>query len=266
MRYFKEMNKFSISQDSLANLDRLIMEHQALFLSVPEYKGLWKPKHHFAQHVPVDIQRYGPPRHYWCMGFESYNQLIKNLAMMTNFKTPLVSVCNFWIAKSARNLQRGSTCTFSAGDVCVSSETTACSDAMQSSPLVAAVVPLVSQACAVRYVCSFTRDGDTVFEGSWLFCTPVQPPQAGEELQVLFGNVQEMAEIVSMRSAQLFVHLELRPIPPMDPNRGNAMWVSMDSWSSPGESCMVEISQWNFALAHVSFLAATREFIVQEVH
>jgi len=94
-------------------LDRLIVEHQQLFLSVPEYQGLWKPKHHFAQHVPMDIRRYGPPRHYWCMGFEAYNQLIKNLAQMTNFKTPLVSVCNFWIAKSARNLVRGAAAAFS---------------------------------------------------------------------------------------------------------------------------------------------------------
>lgn len=82
----------------------------------------------------------------------------------------------------------------------------------------------------------------------------------------MFGNVQEMVEIVSMTSVRLFIRLELRPLPPMDPARGDAMWVKTASWSSPGEAGMLDLSEWSFALAHVALLAAEGEFVVQMVH
>jgi hypothetical protein len=62
-----------------------------LWLQVPEYIGLKKPKHHFVQHLAVDLHQYGPPRGYWCFGFEAFNQEIKRAARRSNFKNAAVS-------------------------------------------------------------------------------------------------------------------------------------------------------------------------------
>jgi len=179
VRYFKELNRLNISRERVKVIDGLILEHQHLFLRVPEYRGLWKPKHHFAQHVAKDILRYGPPRHYWCMGFEAYNQLIKNLAGMSNFKSPLLSVARFWIGKSARNLQRGCTSAFSAGEVCITNETSDIHTAAARSQFVAFCVEQVRGVSGLRDVCSFTRDGDTVCVGTWMVVSHPQVSATG---------------------------------------------------------------------------------------
>eukprot|EP00962_Isochrysis_galbana_P060819 scaffold35741_cov152-Isochrysis_galbana.AAC.1 len=44
VRYFVEVNKRNISRRSIPYIDRLIRDHHELFLEVPEYAGLWKPK------------------------------------------------------------------------------------------------------------------------------------------------------------------------------------------------------------------------------
>ena len=50
----------------IERIDDLVLEHSALFDAVPEYAGLKRPKHHFAQHLALDAWRFGPPRGY-CM-------------------------------------------------------------------------------------------------------------------------------------------------------------------------------------------------------
>ena len=62
---------------------------------VPEYAGLEKPKHHMATHVVRDIELNGPPRAWWCMGFEAFNQFIKNMFKRSNYKSSTLSVANF---------------------------------------------------------------------------------------------------------------------------------------------------------------------------
>jgi len=56
-------------------LDKQICDATALFNIVPTYTGLNKPKQAFAQHYPMDILNCGSPRNYWCMRFESKNQV-----------------------------------------------------------------------------------------------------------------------------------------------------------------------------------------------
>eukprot|EP00965_Chrysotila_dentata_P055247 1833477-Pleurochrysis_carterae.AAC.1 len=56
-----------------------------MFLSIPQYNELWKPKNHFAQHFPVDLFRYGPPVMYWELKFEMRLQALKNYAKRSNF-------------------------------------------------------------------------------------------------------------------------------------------------------------------------------------
>jgi hypothetical protein len=97
----------SFTSDDVTRLDDLVLAHAKLFNLVPEYYGLKKPKHHFAQHLAPDVFQYGPPRGYWCFGFESFNQLIKRAACRSNFKNEVVSVMQYWSVKSARALVRG---------------------------------------------------------------------------------------------------------------------------------------------------------------
>ena len=55
---------------------------------------------HFPQHI-ID---WGPPRLYWCMRFEAYNQIIKALATSSNFLSLLQTVVSGLALRTARNL------------------------------------------------------------------------------------------------------------------------------------------------------------------
>ena len=82
------------------------MEAQKRFLGIPAYSMLWKPKNHFATHIPGDILRFGPPRTYWCMRFEAKNQEHKASARHSNFKNTPKTVAKFWAERSAHMLQK----------------------------------------------------------------------------------------------------------------------------------------------------------------
>ena len=80
----------------IERIDDLVLEHSALFDAVPEYAGLKRPKHHFAQHLALDAWRFGPPRGYWCFGFEGFNKVIKRGAALSNWKDETVSIMKYW--------------------------------------------------------------------------------------------------------------------------------------------------------------------------
>ena len=86
-------------------IDNLVQEHSQLFDAVDEYEGLKRPKHHFAQHVAMDVWRYGPPRGYWCFGFEGFNKVIKKGASLSNWKSETVSIMKYWSLRSAHALK-----------------------------------------------------------------------------------------------------------------------------------------------------------------
>ena len=90
--------------DDIETIDDLVLEHSKLFDNVPEYNGLKRPKHHFLSHLALDIWRFGPPRGYWCFGFEAFNRVIKRGAQRSNWKNTTVSVLKYWSARSARSL------------------------------------------------------------------------------------------------------------------------------------------------------------------
>ena len=92
--------------DDVERIDDLVIAHSQLFDAVPEYYGLKRPKHHFATHLALDLWRFGPPRGYWCFGFEHFNQLIKRAARHSNWKNTTVSVMRYWSARSARALMK----------------------------------------------------------------------------------------------------------------------------------------------------------------
>ena len=65
------------------------------------FNGLKRPKHHFLSHLALDVWRYGPPRGYWCFGFESFNKVIKAGSARTNWKNETVGIMRYWSMKSA---------------------------------------------------------------------------------------------------------------------------------------------------------------------
>ena len=73
---------------------------------VNEYNGLWKPKHHFETHLPVDLLRFGPLRGYWCMSFEGFNKIVKQATEISNYRSEDMFVLEHWMMKSAKVLRR----------------------------------------------------------------------------------------------------------------------------------------------------------------
>jgi hypothetical protein len=73
---------------------------------VSEYNGLWKPKHHFETHLPVDLLRFGPLRGYWCMSFEGFNKIVKQATEISNYRSEDMFVLEHWMMKSAKVLRR----------------------------------------------------------------------------------------------------------------------------------------------------------------
>ena len=87
-------------------IDDLQLEYTRLFNLVPEYVGYRRPKHHFLSHLAVDVWRFGPPRGYWCFGFEAFNKVLKAGAKRSNYRATSLSVMRHWSVVSARNCVR----------------------------------------------------------------------------------------------------------------------------------------------------------------
>ena len=75
-----------------------------------------RPKHHFMAHVPMDVWRYGPPRGYWCFGFEAFNKVIKAGAQQSNWKNTPVAIAQYWSMRSARVLASKSVSAFECNE------------------------------------------------------------------------------------------------------------------------------------------------------
>lgn len=89
----------------IEKLDDLILNHSELFDLVPQYNGLKRLKHHLLVHMPGDLWRFGPPKGYWCFGFEGFNNIIKAGAEKSNFKDVTTSIMRYWQYRSARKLR-----------------------------------------------------------------------------------------------------------------------------------------------------------------
>ncbi len=97
-------HEFSVSDVEL--IDELQLAHSAAFDCVPEYSGLKRPKHHFAQHFPHDLWLYGPKRGCWCFGFEGFNRVIKAGAARSNWKCETLSIMQYWSIRMSRLYER----------------------------------------------------------------------------------------------------------------------------------------------------------------
>ena len=63
------------TERDIFTLDRKIFKYQAALDAVPEYDGYKKPKDAFSFLYVINILRNGPPRCYWCMTYEAFNQV-----------------------------------------------------------------------------------------------------------------------------------------------------------------------------------------------
>ena len=105
-RYFTALMKSEFTDASIDAVDGMIFEEQRQFLRIRAYKRLWKPKNHFAQHIPADIKKFGPSRTYWCMRFEAKNQDHKGAAAASNFKNVPGTVATAWVERSHHRLSK----------------------------------------------------------------------------------------------------------------------------------------------------------------
>ena len=101
---FSVVVQHNLAVSDVERIDDLQLEHGRLFNLVPEYNGLRRPKHHFLSHLPLDVWNFGPPRGYWCFGFESFNRIIKRGCKRANFNNESLSCMRYWSMWSACNL------------------------------------------------------------------------------------------------------------------------------------------------------------------
>ena len=64
VEYYKLLTKDSFSPEEVLQLDKAVYDSMKAFQAVPEYKGFFKPKMHFAAHASVNTLRMGPMRGY----------------------------------------------------------------------------------------------------------------------------------------------------------------------------------------------------------
>jgi hypothetical protein len=97
--------KHTLTVAEIKRIDDLQLEHSALFDDVWEYNGLKRPKHHFLTHMPGDAWLYGPPRGFWCFGFEAFNKVIKKGACRSNWRDTTMSIARYWSMRSMHMLE-----------------------------------------------------------------------------------------------------------------------------------------------------------------
>ena len=99
--------KHSLTPDEVQEIDTINIRHQEQLKALSAvYPNIWKPKHHYACHFPLDIWHFGPPRHYWCMRFEAMNQVFKKIAVGGSYRDTTRRLAEFWCMRSALARQR----------------------------------------------------------------------------------------------------------------------------------------------------------------
>ena len=106
LEYLNILMQQEIDEAQILEMEALVRSHQEQMKKISEYDGLWKPKHHSACHFGLNIRRFGPPRHYWCMRFEALNQLFKRIAIGGSFRETCKRCAEFWVMRSAMHRQR----------------------------------------------------------------------------------------------------------------------------------------------------------------
>ena len=216
----------------------------AVFAQVPEYEGLMKPKHHMAGHVVRDIERNGPPRAWWCMAFEAFNQVIKTMFKRANYKSATLSVANFWSMRSARALRQGRASAWYRDSAYPASEL--------STDLVhmKACSPLICEVCgddveAVQQLHSFTRGSVAVKAGSWVLVQSSCEPWSAYIVQI-----GEIAQLFTADAWHIRM-LACEAIAPPEADQG--IWMSIPVHELQGNRMVIATEA-----VHISELSVVR--------
>ena len=97
-------NAHSFTLAAISDLDDAITKYIQLYRKVPQFKDQMRPKHHFLTHTAVDIINFGPPRFFWCFGYEAKNQEVKRAAASSNFKDVIKSASKILALQSAKSI------------------------------------------------------------------------------------------------------------------------------------------------------------------
>ena len=94
----------SFTLRTIMDLDGAIAKYLRLYQAVPQFRGRMRPKHHFLTHTASDIINFGPPRQFWCFGYEAKNQEVKRAACASNFKDVIKSATRTMSLQAAKSL------------------------------------------------------------------------------------------------------------------------------------------------------------------
>ena len=101
VEYLPLLTQKNITPLEVVALDKKIFDATETFVGVPQFKNLFKPKHHFAAHVSVNIERMGPLREYWCYSYEGFHQRVKHIARNSNWQIVSKRIARFFVYSSA---------------------------------------------------------------------------------------------------------------------------------------------------------------------
>ena len=96
VQYIELMVKKELSTLEIVELDKAVFDATQAFNKVPEFKGYFKPKQHFASHASIDTLRMGPLRGYWTYSFEGFHQRVKQIAKDSNYKNVSKRILRYW--------------------------------------------------------------------------------------------------------------------------------------------------------------------------
>jgi hypothetical protein len=215
-----------------------------LHSQVPEYTDLRKPKHHMAAHVVRDIELNGPPRAWWCMAFEAFNQVIKNMFKRSNYKSATLSVANFWSMRSARALRQGRTCAWYQDSACPASElSTDVGDMCTCSTLMSETC--VDDVVAAQQLHSFTRGSVAVRVGAWVLVESTCTPGS--------SYIAQISEIAQLFTAEAW-HIRMLACEVVaTPASIEGVWMSVPAHELQGQQMVIDAEA-----VHISELSMVR--------
>ena len=203
-----------------------------------------KPKHHMAAHVVRDIELNGPPRAWWCMAFEAFNQVIKNMFKRANYKSATLSVAKFWSMRSARTLRQGRICAWYQDSACPASELSTDLGNMRARST------LMSEACgdeivAAQLLHSFTRGSVAIRAGSWVLVESACTPGS--------AYIAQISEIAQLFTADAW-HIRMLACEVVAaPEAGEGVWMSVPACQLQGQCMVIDAER-----VHISELSTVR--------
>jgi hypothetical protein len=197
-----------------------------------------------ATHVVRDIEMNGPPRSWWCMGFEAFNQTIKSMFRRSNYKSATLSVARFWSISTARALRRGKVSDWFQDSACAASElTTDLASMCEKSELMMAACN--ADVVAAQQLHSFNRGSVNITQGAWVLVESATVP--GESF---ICQISDMVQLF-MRDACCIRMLAREAVP--CPNVPESVWMSVPSHEMLGNRMVIDLES-----VHISELHAVR--------